>query len=355
MGTTHRIYTLTRKNHSLSHLIELMKKLNNSLCIGPNKKFYYDYKLKEVSRITEIISKYQINISDVLLDFKLNDSNQLNDILLNPKLYERVYFFNHQNTNPEKVYTSYWIDINSIAKSFFLTIGLPYTSGIEKSKEELAKVLKYLVIDKELIFIVHTEIDDLAQTIIDLNSSKFNGGWSYKDFFKISAWGNFIPRGSDQKRPADVTLSFEKKHFDRYKGSEKMGVAFHKALNEYFSSSNYYVEGSFISKFESGILNAIKDIDFLDLSIPIRIDINSNPEFSIQDLELSHNEESNLTMEDFDWLDSNPNHGDNYLNLWMINENEYEFEINISKQIDEDYYTIIEGVIGEGLEYRGME
>ena len=72
-------------------------------------------------------------------------------------------------------------------------------------------------------------------------------------------------------------------------------------------------------------------------------------------MDLESIEERNLTIDEFDWLDSNPNHGDNRLNLWLKNKEEYEFEIEISKQIDESYSSKIEELLGEKLEYLRIE
>lgn len=354
MGTTHRTYSLKKRDIPIQNVMEMMKKINSVLCVGKKKKFQYHFNLKEPKKLKRISDQYKILTPNLIVSFKLKNSNQLNKILNTPSLYEKAYFFNHQNTNPEKAYTSYWIELNSKLQNFSLSISLPYTAGIEYSKTELAKVLKFLV-SKNLIFIVHREIDDLSKMIIDLNSNKFNGGWSYKDRFTISAWGNFTPRGSIQQRPADVKLSFDDKDYKKYRGYEKMAIVFHKALNEYFSASEYYVQGTIVSKFDSEILNHISDIEFSDFKIPITIDVEFKSDFSLSDLDFASDEERNLTIEEFDWLDSNPNHGDNRLNLCIKNMEEYEFEIEISKQIDETYFTKIEKLIGEKLEYTRIE
>lgn len=354
MGTTHRIYSLKRKDIPVQNVFEMMKKINSALCVGKKKKFQYHFHLTNPERLKKITEEYKILTPNLILSFKLKDSNQLNKILKSPSLYKKAYFFNHQNTNPEKAYTSYWIDINTKNQKFSLSISLPYTAGIEFSKIELAKILKFLV-NKNLIFIVHREIDELSKIIIDLNSGKFNGGWLYNNGITISAWGNYTPRGSNQKRPADVKLSFEEKDYKKYRGYERMAVVFHTALNEYFSDPLYYVQGTIVSKFDSEILKHLSDIEFFDFKIPIHIDVESKSDFSFSDLDLESIEERNLTIDEFDWLDSNPNHGDNRLNLWLKNKEEYEFEIEISKQIDESYSSKIEELLGEKLEYLRIE
>ncbi|MEL6562209.1 MAG: hypothetical protein AAFQ94_28760 [Bacteroidota bacterium] len=345
---------MKRKDLRLERAIEITKKLNSEICIGKNKRFRYDFQLENPGELEEIRKKYSIISQNLLLSFQLNDSNQLNRIFNSPKLYTNAYFFNQKNTNPDKSYTSYWIDINGENQTFWLSISLPYTAGIEASKIELENVLNYLV-KKELIFIVHYEIKDLSKMIIDLNSSKFNGGWSYKDRFTISAWGNFTPKGSNQKRPADVKLTFESKDFERYGGYEKMAIEFHKALTEYFDNTEFYVQGSIISKFDTGILEQLTNIEFTSIKIPLNVDMEAKPNFSISDIDLTSNEEKNISIEEFDWLGSNPNHGFNRVNLWIKNIDDFELDIEISKEIKDDYYLKIESLIDEKLEYLGME
>jgi hypothetical protein len=352
MGTTHRVYKLKRKGIPLEETLQIMKDINSTLCIGDKKRFQYQLELNNPNQLKEVSNSFKILSQNLLIKFKLKDSNELNKVFSSPKLYDKAWFFNHQNTNPEKAYTSYWIDLNSKNQIFSLSIGLPYTAGIEYSKIELSKVLKFLV-NKNLIFIVSGEIDDLSKMLLDLNSTNFNGSWSYQDRFKISARGNVTPKGSNQKRPADVRITFTDKDYKKYRGFENMAVVFHKALNEYFSDPEYYVQGSIVSKFDSEILRYIDDINFDELKIPISTDVNSKTDFSISDIDFSTNGEKNITIEEFDWLESTPNHGDNGLNLWINSIDDYEFEIEVSKQIDEEYYTRIESLIGEELEFWG--
>lgn len=355
MGTTHRIYKLQKKEISIQRIIEMMKRLDEKLCVGNKKIFHYEFNVETPEKLSKIAGDFKILNNNLLLQFKIVDSNQLNKFFEKTNLYEKAYFYKTQNKSSEQKYLGYWINIDNTLGTFHINLNLPYQLGVEKSKLEFCKVLKYLVKER-LLFMGDKEVEYLSEKVIDLNTDNSSGQWAYKrgNIEFLSAGGATL-KGSKKLVPTTVRLNFKKQSHSQNENHIKRAIEFHKSLNKYFVSSDYLVRGTIIIKPESELLTQLSSINFLEFKIPISVDVNSKTDFSFSDLDLSKNEENNLTIENFDWLDSNPNHGDNRLNLWLKSNNEYDFEIEVSKQIEEEYYKKIEDVLEEKLFYAAIE
>jgi hypothetical protein len=131
-------------------------------------------------------------------------------------------------------------------------------------------------------------------------------------------------------------------------------LAFYDAFNEYFKKDNYSIQGTVTSQFDSDTFTALNNFDFFKFNLRGYIDLTKNPHFSPHDL-LSTSTPGSIIVERFDWKDSDPNLGDNRMYLSIESLDNWDLEIQISKQIDEEYYFNIELLIGRELEDKGLQ
>ncbi len=54
MGTTHRIYSLKRKDIPLQNTLDMMMNINSVLCVGKKKEFQYHFNLTKPENLNPL-------------------------------------------------------------------------------------------------------------------------------------------------------------------------------------------------------------------------------------------------------------------------------------------------------------
>lgn len=348
MGTTHWVYKMMRDDYTIDEAIEIIRKLYHSLCIGSDKKFLYEFEVDNFAQWYELTAKFGNIYPSRLIQFKMKDAAQLNKILLDPTLYEEIYFYSNRPSQSSRNQAGFWITVNAEKESFSCQINLPYETGVAISRQVFAELLSFMV-TKGLFRLDPKEIKELTNFLIGFHNEERR--WKYQEHTEFYTWPNVHLNNELTGRPADVYLTFSPKVFAQFGGYEKMSVTFHQVFTEYFADPSYFISGTIVSNHNTKTIPALKDIDFTDLKIPIRADISNFTDFSSQDLVFIANpqDEISIYVEDFDWKDSGPNLGDNRIELWIKDAQEYRLEFHASKQIDEFYYRKITQAINEKL------
>ena len=347
MGTTHWIYKMMRDDYTIDEAIEIIRKLYHSLCIGSNKKFLYEFEVDNFAQWYESTAKFENTYPSRLIQFKMKDATQLNKILLDPTLYEKIFFYN-PTSRSEKSQAIFWLTITSKSENFYCDLYLPYKTGIAISRQAFAELLSFMV-TKGLFHLNTKEIKELTNFLIGFHDEERH--WKYQEHTEFYTQPTGYQIKGKPRQSSYVRLVFSPEAYAQFGGYEKAAVAFHQVLTEYFADTSYFIDGTIVTDHKAKTIPALKGIDFTDLKIPIRADISNFTDFSSQDLVFIANPEDEMSIyvEDFDWKDSAPNHGDNRIELWIKDAQEYELEFNASKQIDEFYYRKITQATNEKL------
>jgi hypothetical protein len=351
MGTTHRTYELKDKNISIIEAAQLLWKIQDSLCVSENIFFYHKFSLTDPNRINEIQSKFDVQVPDLLSYFTLQKYDELHKIINSPELYKSISLNNFIAGDNNRDYLHYWIDINS--GPFPISIILPITDDFVSIKSELKHLLQFLSA-KDLFSINDKELDGMMNLLIDSNLNHSNGTTYSNNGVEFSASSDLLPKGSNISRPSSVRLKFDNAYYEKHGGQHKTLLAFYDAFNEYFKKDNYCIQGTVTSQFYSDTFTALNNFDFFKFNLRGYIDLTKNPHFTPHDL-LSTSTPGSIIVERFDWKDSDPNLGDNRMYLSIESLDNWDLEIQISKQIDEEYYFNIELLIGRELEDKGLQ
>ncbi|HEY9048819.1 MAG TPA: hypothetical protein VIN08_23105 [Ohtaekwangia sp.] len=351
MGTTHRTYKLKDKNISVLEAAQILWKIQDSLCTSPTKSFYHQFSLTESHRIQEIHAKFDVQVSDLLSHFTLREHHHLYEIINLPDLFKTISLNNFKEGVTKIDYLHYWIQIN--ADSFPIFIILPITDDFVTIKSELKNIAKFLS-GKKLLSLSDKELDEMVNLLIDSNLH-FSDGTTYRsNGLAFFARGDFHPKGCKYVRPSSIRLKFDNAYYEKHGGEHKTLLAFYDAFNEYFEKEKYSIKGTVVSKFGPDTFTALDKFDFLKFDLRVYIDLRKNLHFTPHDLLLTSTPCS-VTVENFDWKGGDPNFGDNRMRLSIENFEDWDFELQISKQIDEEYYFNIELLIDRELEYKGLE
>lgn len=352
MGTTHRVYRLKERNIPLSQLFKDIKLINNSLCTGDNKTFYYQFTLKTPELIEQLNSMFEINFHHFNSTFYLSDYDKLLNLFEIAPSGQRFSFSNKLEKSAIRNYLHYWLEIEQSKLS--VTVVPSITEDFFQMKKELIETFE-TVKTQRLINLKNDELVTLVNNLIDTNLIP-NGTFSYKsNGVEFSACADFVPKGSNQIRPSGIKLNFDEDYIKLKGGIANASKQLYEGLNNVFDKSKYKIEGSISFVYDTDLYNILSKMDFLDFNIYAHIDLNRNLNFTADYLELTSINGGRIIVNNFDWKNSEPNYLDNRIYLELNNPNEYELRIEISKQISEEYYFNIELLIDKELEYLGME
>jgi len=352
MGTTHGLYGLKEKNGSLSETFRDIKLINDSLCIGDKKTFYHQFTLKSPEIAEQLSSIFKINFHQLHATFNLSNKNLLVGLLESVTDSQRISFSNKLEHSTIRSYLHYWLQIEQSKLSVSIVPSI--TENFLLMKKELIETLDFLR-SHELLTLETEELRALVNNLIDTNLSH-NGYFSYQsNGVEFSASADFIPKGSKQIRPSGIRLKFDKEYITLKGGIVDASKNLYTGLNKFFDESKYLIEGSISSNYDLKTYGMLSELNFLDVNIRSYMDLNQNSNFEADHLELTSNHGGSITINNFDWINSEPNHLDNRIYLGINNLNEWDLQIEIAKQINEEYYFNIELLINKELEYLGLE
>lgn len=353
MSATRSIYTIERSDYTLAEAIDLVMQLFHLLCAGTDRLFHYHFELTDIHQLDEYCSRFQIINSNLTISFETENAAAINDLLSVTHLYKETLLYNYKS-GQEKTWSSFWLQFDSIKKKIIFRLGLPYAAGIQRSKEELSLLLKFLTA-KGIIWMVEEEVDEIAGLIIDLNTRGFRGNWVYRDYIELSVPANFTPLNSSQVRPAEVYIHFNENDYLRMGSYENLGIACNNALSEYFIHSGYRVKGTVFSEMNGGIIEKIKGKEWSELRIPLTADLSRFNDFSINDLLFSGAGREEIRISHFTWKDSESAKSTNEIVLSITDPEIFQLEIIINNEVPETYLGKIEELIWEKLVLKGRE
>lgn len=352
MGTTHRVYGLKEKNIPLSQLFNDIKLINDSLCMGDKKSFYYRFILKTPELIDKLNSMFEINFHHFNSTFYLSDYDKLLNLFEIAPSAQRFSFSNKLEKSERVNYLYYSLEIEQSKLS--ATVVPSITEDFLQMKKELIEIFETIKTQR-LINLRNDELVTLVDNLIDTNLIP-NATFSYKsNGVTFSASANFVPKGSNQIRPSGIKLKFDEDYIRLNGGVANASKQLYEGLNNVFDKSKYKIKGSFSFVYDTEMYNILSKMDFLDFNIYAFIDLNRNLNFTADYLELTSINGGHISLNNFDWKNSESNYLDNRIYLELNNSNEYELQIAVSKQINEEYYFNIELLIDKELEYLGME
>ncbi len=352
MGTTHRLYRLKKRNVSLSRVFSDIKLINNFLCIGNKKTFFHQFILKSPEIVEQLSSIFEINFHQLYSTFNLSDYDKLLGIFDIVPNCQRISFSNKLENITIRNYLHYWLEIEQ--SKLRVSIVPSITEDFSLMKRELIETLGFLR-THQLIKLNNEELISLVNNLIDTNLVP-DGRFSYEsNSIEFSASADFVPKGSNQIRPSGIRLKFDEEYIKSNGGIINASKNMYKGLNKIFNESKYKIEGSISSDYSIKTYEILSDLNFLDFNIRSYMDLNKNSNFTSDHLELTSIYGGSISIDNFDWKDSEHNHLDNRIYLGLNNLNDWDFQIEIAKQINEEYYFNIELLINKELEYLGLE
>lgn len=356
MSTTDRLYSIKTSKESLSNLIDRLLIAKNQLIENGNYRITISNPLKKMSDFISVMEKYDISSQNSLLSFEVFDSKELEDIISDIKGYNRLSFFTHIDENPKKSYLSHWFEINPKLEDFHISVSLPYTEEIELSKSTLINFLEYFT-ELKLIRFPYSNIQEVVENLIGLNTNNRNEKWTYEGAVKLQAWPNYSQVGKNEMRPSSVKMSFNKRHYEKYGNYINMANIFNNHISEYFSDDRYYVKGSLYFDFNQTIIRKIEAVNFKSFKLPIFIDLKNCTKDEIRNLwNLEGDSQKSIQIEDFIWRYTGTKYTFNRISIFQnLNEEEISFEIEIDKNIDESYINKIEEELDLKFEFKGYQ
>lgn len=352
MGTTHGLYKFKERDHSLSEVFKDIKRMNDALCIGNKKTFFHQFSVKSPEIVKQLSSVFEVNFCQLHSTFNLSDYDKLLGLLDIASSCERISFSNKLDNITIRNYLHYWLEIEQ--SKLRVSIVPSVTEDFSLMKKELIETLGFLR-TQQLIKLKSEELIALVTNLIDTNLVP-EGRFSYQsNGVEYSASADFIPKGSNQIRPSGMRLKFDEKYIESNGGIVKASKKLYEGLNKVFDKSKYKIEGSISSNYDIETYQTLSEFDFLDFNIRSYMDLNKNSNFTAAHLALTAIHGGSITIDNFDWKNSDPNHLDNRIYLGLNNLTNWDFQIEISKQINEEYYFNIELLINKELEYLGLE
>lgn len=340
------------RNVSLSEAFRDIKLINDSLCIGNKKTFYHQFSLQSPEIAEQLSSIFKINFYQLHSIFNLSKLDLLSGLLERVSSWQRISLSNKLEHITIRNYLHYWLEIEH--SKLRVSIVPSITEDFSLMKNELVEILKFLC-SHELINLENDELISLVNNLIDTNLFH-EGSFSYQsNGVEFSASADFIPKGSKQIRPSGIRLKFDKNYIKLKGGIVSSTKNIYEVLNKFFDNSSYKVVGRINSNYDIKTYKILSELNFLDFNIRSYMDLSQNSNFTADHLELTSIHGGSITVNDFDWMNSEPNHLDNRVYLGMNNLNEWDLQIEIAKQINEEYYFNIELLIDKELEYLGLE
>lgn len=352
MGTTHGLYRLKERDVSLSEVFRDIKLINDSLCIGNKKTFFHQFSLKSPEIVKQLSSIFEINFHQLHSTFNLSDYDKLLGLLDIVSSCQRISLSNKLDNITIRNYLHYWLEIEQSKLSVSIVPSI--TEDFSLMKKELIETLGFLQ-SHQLIKLNNEELISLVNNLIDTNLVP-EGRYSYQsNGVEFSASADFIPKGSNQIRPSAIRLKFDEEYIGSNGSIINASKKLYEGLNKIFDKSKYKIEGSISSNYDIKTYEILSELNFLDFNIRSFMDLNKNSNFTADHLELTSIHGGSITIDNFDWKNSDPNHLDNRIYLELNNLNDWDFQIEIAKQINEEYYFNIELLINKELEYLGLE
>ncbi len=352
MGTTHRLYRLKERNVSLSEIFSDIKLINDSLCIGNKMTFVHRFNLKSPEIAKQLSSIFEINFHRLYSTFSLSEYDKLLGLLDIVPSCQRISFSNKSENTTIRNYLHYRMEIEQ--SGLRLSIIPSITEDFSLMKRELIETLGFLR-THQLIKLNNEELISLVKNLIDTNLIP-EGRFLYEsNGIEFSANADFIPKGSNEIRPSEIRLKFDDEYIESNGGIIKASKKIYEGLSNIFNESKYKIEGSISSDYSIKTYEILSNLNFLDFNIHSYMDLIKNSNFTSDHLKLTSIYGGSITIDNFDWKNSEPNHLDNRIYLELNNLNDWDFQIEIAKQINEEYYFNIELLINKELEYLGLE
>lgn len=333
MGTTCRTY-ISKDDLSLSSAYKALREIEHYFCLGEEKLIRIETKIRDVNTYRKFTQEFGSKPT-VMVNFKINSAKAISNIIGDPNLYNKSWFFIHL-LNPKISWShspSYWIDLDNEKEIFKLRLNLPSASGIDICKKELVKMLLFLN-QKEILNVSEQNAIRLTNDLLDPSRDRHNSSESFHEF-KYFASGL-----------SSIILYFQKEQFDRFGGYLKMAKYTISVMDEYFSNYKSYIQGTLICNQASEVLNILNQIEFIELELNTSLDLRKQDVNDIESFYENFNgNEFNIRLENFDWLLSDISNGVNLVSIY-VEEETIKMEIEIDKRIDIDYIHRIEKISG---------
>jgi len=354
MGLSHRIYKL-KGNHSLEDAEIVIKKIYAKLVEGTGISYWFNLGVGDISKYQLIESSYpSFKRNEYFFSIKIPNAKAYNKLLNQDGVYNRFNIYSHKEQRGDFIpFLGYSLVFNREMEEIKLLINLTYTD-IEKSKTQMINAINHLV-NSEVFFIIEPEIELIANTIIDLNSSNYAGGWSYKDRIEVAASPNITPKGEKTARPSSVQFRFDKKFLNRWWQGDINSKTrqINESMSEFITEVDYF-KGLIYTKDLSNFQIALSKIPEINLTTNIGIDLSKHKDYSTKQIcqftEGTTGKE--LLLENFNWKKAKSTRRDGSVSL-NFEDNDFELEIMVNKNIEESYKDVIENTIDYELVHSG--
>lgn len=354
MGSYTKIYKVQRRDITIQDIYNITQEIISQLIEGDKVKHTFSLKVRDINKVEQLVNNWRLDHNVLSLRFLTDEIANLNALVLMKECYTSAFYYTKSRGNVQPNLLGYSISVNTERNNVIVYISLSYSEGIESSnfdnlKQEVKKLLEYLISEK-LIYIESNEVEIIVENLLRLSSSGMKGKWSYEDRVQLSSYGDFRPHNSAVNLPSNITLSFNEKYINWFKGIENIAVKMNSSLWNYFKTNNLLLSVQLISRQPPLLVENYKKLmNQKEIESTVSIDILKNPNFPLLQ-KLKAENKVYYEIRDFIWKGSDINNKiNNRITMSKDSNGNLDFQIGLDQRINDEYYHTIEDIIFDEL------